>query len=284
MKKFDPSQMLEGELPKDFELNFHKEFIKAKSVLGIDIYKYSEYPLEKQVYVPVLFNKLYELTVVSYLAYEQFFLQNYGKDLVYFQNHFISTGDGGFQMFNNPLQSILFAAYFQLNVRTFNSGNMPRKIFENLFKIVGRIELRYAITFDQIYSYENNFFGTAIINNARILAKDHLNRMLIDFNTIDWFDKNIHTIENLLIMKQGDFLKTKYFNSYDGAKSSLFFGPPHEIIKAIDVLKIGNIKSKNTPLDIYNLRIQFNLENLELKDIYSIFLVTLGNLNTQGIE
>jgi hypothetical protein len=286
MQSFDPKKILSKKrLEDNFEISFHKDFIENKSVLGIDIYKYSEYPADIQVYVPVLFNSLYDLTVDNCLKKENYFFQMYETTLVLFKNKFISTGDGGFQIFDDPLQSILFAAYFQLNVQRFNSGSLISIYRDNLFKIVGRIELRYAITYDKIYSYDMNFYGPSIINNARILAKDHLNRMLIDFPSLFWFDKNINTIGNILTMKRDDFAVIEYFKSYETDKTSLLFdqtGPNK--IRSVDILKIGVIKSKNTILEIHNLRIQFNLEIPQSRNGYTGFLVTLGNLNTQGIE
>lgn len=286
MKSFDPEKQLSKKrLEDNFDLSFHNDYIENKSVLGIDIYKYSEYPSDIQIYVPVLFNSLYFMTVDNCIKKETFFFQNYGNTFDFFKEHFISTGDGGFQIFDDPIQSILFAAYFQLNVQRFNSGSLQSILRDNLYKIVGRIELRYAITYDKIYSYDKNFYGPSIINNARILSKDHLNRILIDFPSLSWFDRNINTIGNLLTMRQEDFSKIEYFKTFDNGKKSILFdsGDPVKI-RSVDILKIGAIKSKNTILEIYNLRIQFNLSIPQVKNGYNGFLVTLGNLNTQGIE
>lgn len=170
--------------------------------MGIDIYKYSEYPESVQIYVPVLFNSLYRVTVSNCVEDDRYFFYKYGNKLEDFKEKFINTGDGGFQVFDNPMQSLIFATYFQLNVTRFNSGNFTTNLNINLFNIVDRIELRYATTFDKIYSFDNNFFGPAIINNVRILSKDNLNRLLIDFPTLKWFNLNINAIENLLIFKK----------------------------------------------------------------------------------
>lgn len=160
---------------------------------------------------------------------------------------------------------------------------------KNLFNIINRIELRYCITYDKIYSYNDNFFGTGIINNARILAKDNLNRLLIDSNSLKWFDEHLNTIENILIVGKSDLLKMTIFNGYNVENSSRIFEDNNETndIKSVDILKIGSIKSKNTSLDIYNLKIQF-LMSYQQEDKFSKdfdkFLYTIGNLNTQGIE
>lgn len=285
MKSFEPEKVLGEKLYECDEIQFHKDFIETKTVLGIDIYRYSEYPQGIQEYVPVLFNSLYKLTVALCHTKEGFIFQKYGNSFKVFKSNFISTGDGGFQIFDNPIQAIIFAAYFQLNVRLFNSNSFESIPYKNLYKIIGRIELRYTISTDKIYLYDGNFYGPAIINNSRILAKDHLNRLLIDFLTIDWFDKNINTIENLLDVKKKDLMEIKYFESYDNTKTTLLFEDASNIqqVKSVDILRIGSIRSKNTLLDIYNLRIQFKLSYMK-KTGYKAFIVTLGNLNTQGIE
>lgn len=285
MNPFEPEEKLKGKLFNSDEILFHSDFIETKTVLGIDIYKYSEYKMGIQEYVPVLFNSLYKLTVGICLVREGFIFQKYKRSFSDFKLSFISTGDGGFQIFDDPIQAIVFAAYFQMNVRIFNSNSFEDNLYKNLNKIIGRIELRYAISTDKIYSYDQNFYGPAIINNARILAKDHLNRLLVDFLTIDWFDKNINTIENLLIIKRENLLEINYFQSYDNTKSTILFDNTSDFqpIRSVDIMKIGSIISKNTLLDIYNLRIQFKL-TFEKESGLKDFVVTLGNLNTQGIE
>src|ERR1017187_6275895 len=99
-----------------------ERFIHEKVVLGIDIYKYSEYSPVPQVYVPVLFENLYVLTVANVLEYESFIFHPYCSLASEFKSRFIPTGDGGFQIFNNPMEAIVFSIYFQLNVKRFNSG------------------------------------------------------------------------------------------------------------------------------------------------------------------
>ena len=120
MKKFNPETKLSKELEQKDYSEFHLDFIENKSVLGIDIYKYSEYPEIEQIYVPVLFNSLYKTTVQNCLHSEPYFFQKYGNKIGDFKEHFISTGDGGFQIFDNPIESIIFAGYFQFNVSRYN--------------------------------------------------------------------------------------------------------------------------------------------------------------------
>lgn len=284
MKKFTPETILSKKQEQIDYSKFHSEYIENKSVLGIDIYKYSEYPEIEQIYVPVLFKSLYKETVENCLKYEPYFFQKYGDKIEEFEDHFISTGDGGFQIFNSPIESIIFAGHLQINISRFNSGSFTTNLYVNLSKIIGKIELRYAITYDKIYSYDDNFFGPAIIANARILAKDNLNRLLIDYPTVNWFNSTINTMENLMILEKNDFLKITYFKDYDENKKSLLFSQKNKNIKTLDLMKIGTIKSKNTSLEIFNLRIQMGLSVPKLNKDYKGFLVTLGNLNTKGIE
>lgn len=285
MKTFNPEKKLSEIFDEELKSSFHLDFIENKSVLGIDIYKYSEYPGDVQVYVPVLFNSLYKETVSNCIKLEKYFFQSDFNTLKEFKENFISTGDGGFQIFDNPLQSIIFASYFQFNITRFNSGSLITNLNTNLFNIIGRIELRYSITFDKIYSYDKNFFGPAIINNARILAKDNLNRLLVDYPTVNWFYSNLNTIENLMILKLKNFVKIPFFKNYnEDNKTLLFENDKPSRIKAVELLKIGTIRSKNSILEIFNLKIQIHLRVLNIKKGYDGFLVTLGNLNTKGIE
>ena len=112
MKTFNPEKKLANILTKKEKTDFHLNYIENKSILGIDIYKYSEYPEDEQIYVPVLFNSLYDITVGNCCNLEKFFFQDYCTSTKEFKKNFISTGDGGFQIFDNPIQSLIFAAYF----------------------------------------------------------------------------------------------------------------------------------------------------------------------------
>lgn len=260
------------------------KYLQNKVILGIDIYKYSQYPLIEQIYIPILFNSLYHSTVSNLLTHEKFIFDSYAKDEDEFRINFISTGDGGFQIFNNPIEAIAFALCFQLNVKRFVSGSNTVPFKKKLHKIIDSIELRYAITSDLIYSYNSNYFGPGIINNARILAKDSLNRLIVDSKTINWFTNNINSIENLIHINKSSFPLTKYFKEYDTKLKSIMFNEKKECFKSVDVLKIGSITSKNTVLDIYNLHIQAVVELAIDKHAYNIFVITLGNLNTTGIQ
>ena len=257
---------------------------ELKTVLGVDIYKYSEYPQTQQMFIPVLFEMLFADTIKNCIEKEPYIFQFYSKDKKGFESKFISTGDGGFLIFDNPLEAVVFSIYFQLHIKRYNSGgdDSYTEASKKLRALIGKIELRYAITLDSIYGYNNNYYGPAIINNARILSKDNLNRLLIDENVLDWFDSNLNSIENLTEILKSDFSSLSFLKAYDLRLETTIF--EKKFIKTVDVLKIGTIKIKSTDIKIYNLHIQAGLTSGKPnKDKYKYYTMTLGNLNTNGI-
>ena len=212
-----------------------------KSVLGIDIYRYSKYPTFEQILIPVIFQVLYEKAIEYSIGYNQFIFQNFNKGKI--AENFISTGDGGFQILDTPMHSLLFAINFSIVLRQYNSFHF----FPRLRKIIGELNLRYTLTFDEIYKYENNFFGNAIINNSRIIGKDSLNRCLLDHNTFEWFMVNLNGIENLQNYMLNDLLDIDEFSTYDkkhiNDNNYLFHNNPDEKqgIISCDIQKISDI-------------------------------------------
>lgn len=283
MKEFKPEEQLEVKNFQKSEINFHVDYIEKKSVLGVDIYKYSEYEEGVYEYIPVLFNLMFDDASNACIQYEKYFFTNF-SNLQDFKDIFISTGDGGFLIFDNAFQALIFSMYFQMGIHVFNSGKCRSDLECNLYKIIGKIELRYCITTDSIYKYKNNHYGIGIINNSRILAKDHLNRFLVDINTIDWFSKKINTIESLSIITLIDVLKIPGITSQqNGNSSSMLFDHQNKLIKFVSVQKLGTLKSKNTTLDVYNLYILFQLASLG-QPHFNVYIASLGNTNTLGIE
>ena len=138
----------------------------------------------------------------------------------------------------------------------------------------------------QLYKLDDNFFGTAIINNSRILMKDSLNRFLLDKNTYEWFLYKINGIENLQLISVENLKELNCFEDYketDG-KNKIYTkkrGFDFEKMISCDIQKIGGITAKATNLIIYNLHLQYlgKLGNNDHKTV-----VTLGNLNTSGIN
>jgi hypothetical protein len=214
----------------------------------------------------------------------KFFFSEF-KDFSDFNKFFIDTGDGGFQIFNNPLQGIIFAIYFQANINRFNSLNINTE----LAKIIGEINLRYTLTYGSVfeYTFKENYYGPAIIKNARIIAKDKLNRFLIDNNAYSWFKKNTNGIETLKVLNIDDLKNIEVVNDKDDkieTNSLLFANNKYDdnSIVDIDILKIGDTTSKYDIINIYSLYIQVFLHSSTEAKLNK-FVISIGNLNTEGI-
>lgn len=258
-----------------------------RAVLGIDIYKYSQMAGPQQRLVPFIFQMLYDLAYTLAIGKEQYLFQE--ETL---RRSFIPTGDGGFQILDTPLHALAFASYFQLTLAAYNA----HWHFPKLRAFVGPLTLRYALTFDEltnvhISSVGENFYGAAIINNARVLAKDTLNRFLVDVNSVDWLSRRFGSVESLLAADSAEISSLPELAAYDTKhrdESMLFPKRDAEVlspIRVINLQKIGHIDSKGRGLDIYNLYLQSSLvrfaaENAPAKR----FIVTLGNLNTSGLS
>ncbi len=256
-----------------------QSYNSKKAVLGIDIYQYSQYQNIPQMLIPHLFKKLYNDTISHCIELEPFIFKNMRKK--FFFDHFIDTGDGGFQIFENPFQALTFAIYFQSNISRYNSIH---ETTENIFEIIDEITLRYSLTYDNVYSFEKNHYGPSIINCARIMSKDKLNRFLIDENAKKWFSKEINGVENLQfldIQKDCKEIAILKKDSDDEIIESVIFDDTECKIHNVDLMKIGEIKSKLDILSIYNLRIQALMFSPSSK--YQKHAITLGNLNSNGL-
>jgi hypothetical protein len=257
-----------------------------KSVLGIDIYRYGLYKHLEQVLIPPLFKILFEKAIRLCLENNQYVFQRYTREKI--EKSFISTGDGGFVIFDTPLHALFFAINFEMVIRAYNSYHL----FPKLRNIIGSISLRYAVTYDTIFLFDNNFYGSAIINNARILDKDTLNRCLIDQPSYDWFLVNIDGLENLQVYTIENIANIYEFLDYDRSyiqngineilniESTRYSG----IINS-DILKVGQIHSKESLINVYNLHLQVTMSIFadHKEDIRRLITVSLGNLNTSGI-
>ena len=260
--------------------------IRRKAVLGIDMYQYSSYGEFEQTLIPFLFKTMFDSTIRLCLENHRFIFQKY--DTGRFERNFISTGDGGFFMFDNPLQALLFASNFAVVLRVYNAYHY----YPRLRRIIGGINMRYAITYDKVYTFEKNYYGRGIINNARILIKDALNRCLIDEHVHSWFTTNLDGVENLQIVTINEIANIFEFSKdYDRKflemKDEIFEDEPsrrYGIINS-DILKVGFIQSKETSLSVYNQHMQFTigLTNDDDPNQKRIITVSLGNLNTTGI-
>lgn len=254
-------------------------------VLGYDIYKYSQFEKPQQNLIPFVFELLYQETIR--------FCQNSEKELfsgISFNEIFISTGDGGFIIFNNPLQAIIFNTIFFGHLHTFNSG----RLYPKLGKFIGPITIRSCMTRDNVFHYQNNYYGPAIITNSRILSKDKLNRFLIDENTYQWFLQKINGIENITELTIEDI--NSIFKDLITVENTLFFSHirdfslriqsrKHCNFKSCHLQKIGTILAKSDTMSVYNIELQAYLYLCDEKDISKgkTFTVSVGNLNCTGI-
>lgn len=276
------SQSLYNELEKFLDV----ENMSTRAVLGIDIYRYSSYKHMEQALIPFLYKILFRKAIKQSIEKNSFLFQKCTKER--FEDSFLSTGDGGYLILQTPIHALLFAINFQLVVRAYNSFHL----YPKLRKIIGEISLRYAITYDALYYFDDNFYGRSIINNARILQKDNLNRCLIDQPTYEWFMINTDGTENLQILNINDIANILDFQEYDKeyilkGKNAIFGNTQSREIGIInsDIMKIGSIKSKDSELDVYNLHLQvsMNISDDIIKANKRTITISLGNLNTSGI-
>lgn len=274
------------ELYQKIEEYINVKGFNRKSVLGIDIYRYGLYRHLEQTLIPSVFKILFQKAIRLCLENNQFVFQNYSKER--FEKSFISTGDGGFLILDTPLHALFFAINFESLVRSYNAYHH----YPKLRNIIGSISLRYAITYDTIYHFDDNYYGTSIINNARMLEKDTLNRCLIDQNTYNWFLINIDGIENLQVLTILELANIFEFQDYD--KEIIRTGENEIITNKVDrntgiinsdVLKIGQIRSKELDLNIYNIHLQITIKAFadSNKEIKRTITISLSNLNTTGI-
>lgn len=272
----------EEKLLKKLNKEINPDAFTEKTVLGIDIYHYSQYKPMEQALIPILFKIIYEQVSSLCILNSSYVFQKY-KNVETFNKLFISTGDGGFQVFDTPIHAIAYAINFQMVVRYYNSG----RFYPKLRKIIGPLHLRYAMTTDKIYRLDKSFYGTAIINNSRILNKDALNRFLLDENTFDWFLQNINGVENLQLISIKQLQGLNCFSDYiltGDSPNEIYpedFGINFDKIITSDIQKIGNIQTKSNNLSIYNLHLQYQGS---LSDKNQMTIVSLGNLNASGIS
>ena len=254
--------------------SFSKNHIKqeTKSVLGLDIYKYSEYNDEKQPLIPLIFDTILDHAIKNATEDDPVLFKNMA-----IRNNFISTGDGGFIIFPTPLHALMFNMYFFTVLHVFNCGHFSPRFS----RFMGEITIRSTITYDKIFNYENNWYGKAIIKNARILHKDNLNRFIIDKETYTYFMRNFNGIESLQVIDNK--ILEKVINA-DGKIESSALNGNLGIIKNIHVQKIQDILAKSTQLNIYNVEIQL-LSIVKINEQSTLsYIFTLGNTNIGNIQ
>lgn len=258
-----------------------------KTVIGLDIYHYSKMEKNPQILIPVIFDLLFAQAENWMKQYEK----NLIKDDTHLQDSFIHTGDGGFLLVDNPVIGIVFLLHFYTLLNLYNSGLFLKEYYE----ITKEIEIRACMTKGTVFKYHSNFFGKAIIQNARILAADKLNRFLIDENVNNWFNENINGITSLLI-RTGEEMEVILNLPKESLKESEIFCYKNYVtianipagnssIKHVTKQKIGEISVKEDKNSIYNVEIQryahFEIpgETIRLNNI----VITIGNSNASGL-
>lgn len=256
-----------------------------KAVLGFDIYQYSQYEPEQQNLVPFLFELLFNEAKRQVLEAENTFFEATSID-----RKFISTGDGGFQIFDNPLQAVVFNTQFHAILLCYNSS----RFYPKLRTFVGPIYLRTCVTYGQVFDYNDNHYGQAIILNARILSKDKLNRFLVDDSTHLWFLRKMNGIENITEITverlmvalglSGAPRVSTYF-SPAATRHLVTANPTMSKYRSCHSQKIGTVHAKKLPLSIYNVEIQLYAYLMDENDHSrgDGMVVTIGNSNSSGI-
>lgn len=264
--------------------NYFKSRVQKKAILGIDIYKYSKFKFHQQSLVPLVFHEIIKMTLDQIAISEPTLFRNYiNPDSIKFEN--IDTGDGGFFIFNNPLEAVIFTIYFHSILHLYNSSNLLPDM-NQLRKIIGEITIRYAMTYDDIYTYDKKYYGSGIITCARILSKDKLNRFLIDRDSVDWFSTKMNSVENLQSIRSDDLQMMDFLKDVQKFDSSFFSENTNRICN-VDLLKIGGITAKGDSVDIYNLCLKVFMKRGEVilgSNAISKHTITVGNLNTSGID
>jgi hypothetical protein len=273
VQKFDKENFL-IEIENVLEKN-----ILVKATFGFDVYKYSKMNNIQQLLLSYLLEHLISATCEHIKNYESYFFTD--TEIKYLNDTKISTGDGYYLFFENPLLAIIFAIYFNSNLQRINS-NYP--LFSHISDILGTISIRYCITYDELFNYNNVFWGKGIINCARILSLDKLNRFLIDNKSYDWFIKNTNGIETLKVLDHKDlelFKKNKTGQDYE----SIVFSDDQKMLKCIntlDVQKLGNHSLKEDVFDIYNVYLQSTLTS-QADTFIQKYVCSLGNTSSFGL-
>ena len=273
----------ETEIFKQFE----KSVIKSEKVciLGYDIYKYSQFAESQQNLIPFIFDLLKKETIRFCEGLEKYIFIDVG-----FSDNFISTGDGGFIIFQNPLQAIVFNTIFFLHLQAYNSF----RLYPKLGLYIGPLTIRSCLTMGNIFHYGKNYYGPGIITNARIISKDKLNRFLIDEKTYQWFLTKFNGIENITEITLEDI--NQVVRLQKKITSSLFFSSESQIevrkqgreynkFISCHLQKIGSVLAKESSISVYNVELQAYMYVFDETDINKgkHFVVSVGNLNCTGL-
>ncbi len=250
------------------------------TVLGFDVYKYSSMETIAQRLVPMVLHPIRLAAISQAFKNNHFTFQRY-KSHDEIHQRFIDTGDGGLYILENPIEAITILIYHAVAFQGYNFG----RLVPQARSITPELELRYAITMGDCYKYRGNFYGSSIINATRTLAKDHLNRILIDKGVHDWFGKNFFGVTNLPNIGPKELTQGPEFSGYDKSlKNADLFGDHPEAGKifSISEMKLHDTAVKATALELYAVAIQFEL--LEEPGSRIRTRLGIGNLNTTGLD
>lgn len=273
-----------------FFKRFNFENVKNCCVVGTDLMKYSLKDIHVQVFLPFLLQDIHSLTIKRLIELESFIFNDFEE--IDFPR--IDTGDGGFTIFDNPLCGLIYTIYYQVNIDLYNTFHISPKIRD----ILGPLDIRYSMSYDKLIKFDENFYGSAIINSARINSKDKLCRFLIDQNTKEWFIEYFNGIENLSHLNEEE-IRISLIDSHEFSTSSAYLHgksiftkqrDSHWGIKNCNLIDIGKIQSKDLQITIYSLHLQTLVAllnpNSQVKDINKEVKITstLGNLSTVGLS
>ena len=251
-----------------------------RTVLGIDIYRYSKMEIVAQTLVPYVLKKLYFSAAARCLKKETFFFP--AKSEEWFDQSNIDTGDGYFQIFDNPIQALIFLIHFEAELKILNSMNGSEDpeiamIFEQ------PLVARYTITEGPIFDFDGTKYGKGIIDCARIISKDRLNRLLIDRNVSDYFVINFNGIETLQVTSLEDLRNIKDLEHDPNGLSVLFLPDGDEsAISRLDIQQIEKVSVKDDDFEIFNVYLQVFIRLTEPIELAKQ-IVSVGNLNSTGL-
>jgi hypothetical protein len=257
--------------------NACEEQKKIMTIVGVDLYQYSQMEPLKQFVAPFFISQLFENTLIVLQSFEKMFFSE--EEIAAIKDSLIDTGDGFYLVLKNPLKAMIFLAYFCSQIEAATS----RIVASTLMKLYDDFIFRYSITTGEVFKIGKKYYGDAITKCARIIALDKLNRFLIDRITYRWFYENANGIDALRVHRRSDIVGYGNGELYASQMSGLF--PQDNVgfppINALISQKIGEIQSKQTPLDIFNVYIQWNMGFPGNRRV-TPFSVSIGNLNVNA--
>ena len=281
------------DMPDECAAKGCENLYQSKTVLGIDIYRYSKYELLAQTVIPYIFRKMIYAVVDDLQRYEPAFFRDYtSKD---FEKAFVGTGDGGYVILDTPLHGLLFAIYLASKMKIYNTG----KLAPQEYKVTGEITYRYAMSLGGLYKLEDNWFGPAIITCSRILSVDKLNRFLFDENAKGWFEQNLNGIETILSLGLNNLRANSALKRFLTAKNaqtnkeSIMIpqegNDPSRLnsnILNVAISKIADMDIKNETISIYSVYLQVYIVYVTFKTVANPdkYVISIGNLNVAGLE